>query len=229
VPIGNTCSAGKVKCVGALFAGLFKCEIKAHKAGVPADPACIAKAVAKYDGGGNPAKGCFAKLEAKQKLGKIKTLCDAIGNAQAAEDKVNLFVALTVAGLERRGLPHKAIELQMLHGMADQLKAAAVDMNLRLREYVPVGEMIPGMAYLVRRRLENTSNESWLKAGYLDNADTAELLARPAPRRGAGGGAGAPSGNGAVGTAGADGGPRDLVEIAPERLQLPAVWPDVGD
>src|SRR5690606_28209972 len=99
-----------------------------------------------------------------------------------------------------------------------QLKAAAVDMNLRLREYVPVGEMIPGMAYLVRRLLENTSNESWLKAGFLDNADTPELLARPAPRRGTGVG-GSPSGNGAVGTAGgaADGGPRDLVEIAPER------------
>ncbi len=53
----------------------------------------------------------------------------------------------------------------MLHGMADQLKYAAVAMGLRIREYVPVGEMIPGMAYLVRRLLENTSNESWLRAG----------------------------------------------------------------
>ena len=26
----------------------------------------------------------------------------------------------------------------------------------RVREYVPIGEMIPGMAYLVRRLLENT-------------------------------------------------------------------------
>jgi len=100
VPFGNTCSAGKVKCVGALFAGLFKCEIKAHKAGLPADPECIAKAVAKYDGGVNPTKGCFAKLEAKQKLGKFKTLCDAIGNAQAAKDKVDVFVAIAVVGLE---------------------------------------------------------------------------------------------------------------------------------
>ncbi|MBC7772462.1 MAG: proline dehydrogenase family protein, partial [Pyrinomonadaceae bacterium] len=88
-------------------------------------------------------------------------------------------IAAALAGLERRGLPQSALELQMLHGMADQLKYAAVDMGLRIREYVPVGEMIPGMAYLVRRLLENTSNESWLKAGFLDNADPAALLASP--------------------------------------------------
>jgi RHH-type proline utilization regulon transcriptional repressor/proline dehydrogenase/delta 1-pyrroline-5-carboxylate dehydrogenase len=88
-------------------------------------------------------------------------------------------IAAALAGVERRGLPHAALELQMLHGMADQLKHAAADMGLRIREYVPVGEMIPGMAYLVRRLLENTSNESWLKAGFLDNADPAKLLASP--------------------------------------------------
>jgi RHH-type proline utilization regulon transcriptional repressor/proline dehydrogenase/delta 1-pyrroline-5-carboxylate dehydrogenase len=35
------------------------------------------------------------------------------------------------------------------------------------------------MAYLVRRLLENTSNESWLKAGFLDNASADTLLADP--------------------------------------------------
>jgi RHH-type proline utilization regulon transcriptional repressor/proline dehydrogenase/delta 1-pyrroline-5-carboxylate dehydrogenase len=88
-------------------------------------------------------------------------------------------IAAVLEGLERRGLPRAAIELQMLHGMADQVKHAAKEMGLRVREYVPVGEMIPGMAYLVRRLLENTSNESWLKAGFLDNADAASLLASP--------------------------------------------------
>ncbi|MCA9275444.1 MAG: proline dehydrogenase family protein [Phycisphaerales bacterium] len=91
-------------------------------------------------------------------------------------------IAAALAGLEKRNLPKNAIELQMLHGMADQLKHAAEEMGLRVREYVPVGEMIPGMAYLVRRLLENTSNESWLKAGFLDNADTATLLADPATK-----------------------------------------------
>ncbi|MBL4809795.1 MAG: proline dehydrogenase family protein [Phycisphaerales bacterium] len=89
-------------------------------------------------------------------------------------------IGAALAGLEKRGLPREAIELQMLHGMADQLKHAAAEMGIRVREYVPVGEMIPGMAYLVRRLLENTSNESWLKAGFMDDADTSVLLADPA-------------------------------------------------
>jgi RHH-type proline utilization regulon transcriptional repressor/proline dehydrogenase/delta 1-pyrroline-5-carboxylate dehydrogenase len=88
-------------------------------------------------------------------------------------------IAAALALLKRHNLPENSIELQMLHGMADQLKDAAVDRRLRLREYVPVGEMIPGMAYLVRRLLENTSNESWLKAGFLDNASPEALLASP--------------------------------------------------
>ncbi len=88
-------------------------------------------------------------------------------------------IAAGLARLERRGLPTGAIELQFLHGMADDMKAAAVDRGLRVREYVPVGEMIPGMAYLVRRLLENTSNESWLLASVLENADPTALLASP--------------------------------------------------
>ncbi|MEM7230178.1 MAG: proline dehydrogenase family protein [Planctomycetota bacterium] len=88
-------------------------------------------------------------------------------------------IATALALLEKHDLPRSAIELQMLHGMADQLKHAAAEQGLRVREYVPVGEMIPGMAYLVRRLLENTSNESWLKAGFLDNASTDDLLASP--------------------------------------------------
>ncbi|MCH7791885.1 MAG: bifunctional proline dehydrogenase/L-glutamate gamma-semialdehyde dehydrogenase, partial [Planctomycetes bacterium] len=88
-------------------------------------------------------------------------------------------IACALAELEKRGLPRTAIEIQMLHGMADQLKHAAVEMGLRVREYVPVGEMIPGMAYLVRRLLENTSNESWLLAGFMANADPRTLLENP--------------------------------------------------
>ena len=36
---------------------------------------------------------------------------------------------------------------------------------IRTRVYTPVGEVIPGMAYLVRRLLENTSNQAWFNAG----------------------------------------------------------------
>ena len=119
-------------------------------------------------------------------------------------------VAAALASLERRGLPPEAIELQMLHGMADQLKLAAVEMGLRVREYVPVGEMIPGMAYLVRRLLENTSNESWLKAGFLDEKDTDKLLAPPSAHD---------RGSAA----------QDLCEVAPERHGLSPSDPRIGD
>ena len=88
-------------------------------------------------------------------------------------------IAAGLARLEQRGLPLQAVELQFLHGMADEIKATTVERGMRVREYVPVGEMIPGMAYLVRRLLENTSNESWLLASIDENADPATLLASP--------------------------------------------------
>ena len=122
-------------------------------------------------------------------------------------------IAAALAGMEARNLPREALELQMLHGMADQLKYAAAELGLRMREYVPVGEMIPGMAYLVRRLLENTSNESWLKAGFLDNADAGQLLRAPAP---------------AAGTESSKQ-PSDLLAIAPERHRLTPGVPGVGD
>jgi RHH-type proline utilization regulon transcriptional repressor/proline dehydrogenase/delta 1-pyrroline-5-carboxylate dehydrogenase len=46
----------------------------------------------------------------------------------------------------------------MLYGMADQEKQVLVDMGYRLRIYMPYGQLLPGMSYLVRRLLENTSN-----------------------------------------------------------------------
>ena len=88
-------------------------------------------------------------------------------------------IAAALAGLDRRGLPRSAVELQMLYGMGNGPKHAAMEAGLRLREYVPVGEMIPGMAYLVRRLLENTSNESWLMKGFDKELDVHELMASP--------------------------------------------------
>jgi RHH-type transcriptional regulator, proline utilization regulon repressor / proline dehydrogenase / delta 1-pyrroline-5-carboxylate dehydrogenase len=94
-------------------------------------------------------------------------------------------IAAALAMLDRAGLPRNAIELQMLHGMADELKTAAIEAKLRVREYVPVGEMVPGMAYLVRRLLENTSNESWLRAGFVEAQSVQTLLAPPTPPKSA--------------------------------------------
>src|SRR6185295_2916984 len=41
-----------------------------------------------------------------------------------------------------------------------------------------------GMAYLVRRLLENTSNEGWLRAGFGEGVSVERLLAAPTPSPG---------------------------------------------
>ena len=86
-----------------------------------------------------------------------------------------------VAATRAAGLPDGTLEIQMLHGMAEPLKQAVVDLGFRLREYVPVGEVVPGMAYLVRRLLENTANESFLRQTFVEGVDRVRLLAPPLP------------------------------------------------
>ncbi|MDG2477708.1 MAG: proline dehydrogenase family protein [Phycisphaerales bacterium] len=121
---------------------------------------------------------CFERMTSAF-IDAIPTSTDQ-GGVKLALGSHNLrSIAVALALLEQRGLPQEAIELQMLHGMADQLKAVAVQRGMRLREYVPVGEMIPGMAYLVRRLLENTSNESWLRGSSAGSISPADQLAAP--------------------------------------------------
>ena len=63
--------------------------------------------------------------------------------------------------------------------MAGPIKRALVEMGYRVREYSPVGELLPGMSYLVRRLLENTSNEGFLRAKFSENVSEEELLRDP--------------------------------------------------
>lgn len=88
-------------------------------------------------------------------------------------------IAYAVALADNLKIPRNALEFQMLYGMAEPMKLAMTQMGFRVREYVPIGEMIPGMAYLVRRLLENTSNESWLRHSYADGYSVEQLLAAP--------------------------------------------------
>ena len=71
----------------------------------------------------------------------------------------------------------------MLYGMADAEKQALVDLGHRLRIYMPYGELIPGMAYLVRRLLENTSNDSFLRASFSEHVPAEKLLMNPLDHR----------------------------------------------
>src|SRR6266567_2400484 len=77
------------------------------------------------------------------------------------------------------GIDRSRFEFQLLYGMAGPIKRALVEMGYRVREYCPVGELLPGMAYLVRRLLENTSNEGFLRAKFAENVSAEELLRDP--------------------------------------------------
>jgi len=88
-------------------------------------------------------------------------------------------IAHAQAFAQQLGIDKSRFEFQLLYGMAGPIKRALVEMGYRVREYCPVGELLPGMSYLVRRLLENTSNEGFLKAKFSDNASAAQLLRDP--------------------------------------------------
>lgn len=70
------------------------------------------------------------------------------------------------------------LELQVLRGLGDELAEALARRGHRVRAYCPVGDLVAGMAYLVRRLLENTANESFL-GEQQRGAPLEELLAPP--------------------------------------------------
>jgi RHH-type proline utilization regulon transcriptional repressor/proline dehydrogenase/delta 1-pyrroline-5-carboxylate dehydrogenase len=88
-------------------------------------------------------------------------------------------IAHALAEAEAHGVPERAFEFQMLYGMADPIKSALADLRHRVRIYTPFGDLLPGMAYLVRRLLENTSNESFLRAGFEKHVSEEQLLMNP--------------------------------------------------
>ena len=86
--------------------------------------------------------------------------------------------AHTEAIRESLGLPAEAVEHQTLYRTLEPLSRALPQMGWIARDYVPVGELIPGMAYLVRRILENTSQAGFLARARFDE-DPTELLTAP--------------------------------------------------
>jgi RHH-type proline utilization regulon transcriptional repressor/proline dehydrogenase/delta 1-pyrroline-5-carboxylate dehydrogenase len=74
-------------------------------------------------------------------------------------------VAQAIVKAREAAIPDVGIEFQTLYGMAEGLRTAVAEAGFRTRVYTPVGEVIPGMAYLVRRLLENTSNQAWFNTG----------------------------------------------------------------
>jgi RHH-type proline utilization regulon transcriptional repressor/proline dehydrogenase/delta 1-pyrroline-5-carboxylate dehydrogenase len=88
-------------------------------------------------------------------------------------------LAAALAAAEAYGVPGPGYEIQMLHGMGEPIQRALVAGGHRVRVYTPYGALLPGMAYLVRRLLENTSNDSFLKASFNAHARVDDLLRDP--------------------------------------------------
>jgi RHH-type transcriptional regulator, proline utilization regulon repressor / proline dehydrogenase / delta 1-pyrroline-5-carboxylate dehydrogenase len=102
-----------------------------------------------------------------------------------------------IAGHNIRGLSHAIAlarahnmgredwEIQMLYGMAEPLQRALARSGVQLRIYVPTGDLVVGIAYLIRRLLENTAGSSVLRQTYAEGQDPAALLAAPVTAPGA--------------------------------------------
>jgi proline dehydrogenase len=108
-----------------------------------------------------------------------RRLLDARPLVRVAVGSHNLrSVAHAIAYNRASGGEDRDLELQVLRGLGDDLGNALAASGLRVRAYCPVGELVAGMAYLVRRLLENTSNESFLHE-QSRGAPLEELLAAP--------------------------------------------------
>lgn len=77
-------------------------------------------------------------------------------------------------------VPEDRYEFQVLYGMAEPVRKGILKVAGRIRLYAPYGNMVPGMGYLVRRLLENTANESFLRQSFAEDAQIERLLEDPA-------------------------------------------------
>ena len=114
---------------------------------------------------------CFERL--------TRRLVDARDSVRPAIATHNLrSLAHAIAYHEQRGGTPAELELQVLRGLGDELAEGVARLGYRVRIYTPIGDLVAGMAYLVRRLLENSSNEGFLLRQRHQSLD--ELLEAPA-------------------------------------------------
>ena len=111
-------------------------------------------------------------------------LTSGCGRRSARTTSAASPAALALA--DELGVPPAAYEFQMLYGMGDEFKDVLVGLGRRVRIYTPYGQLLPGMAYLVRRLLENTSNESFLRATQAGEHPRGGAADEPGQRQGPG-------------------------------------------
>ncbi len=108
-----------------------------------------------------------------------RRLLDAFPHVRLAVASHNLrSIAHAAAYAEAVGLAPTDVEFQVLRGLGDDTQTALAATGRRVRTYCPVGDLVAGMAYLVRRLLENTANDSFLGAR-TSGADLETLLEAP--------------------------------------------------
>ena len=88
-----------------------------------------------------------------------------------------IAACLAEAEADRSAASAARVSGPLRNGGADQ--GGLKGMGYRVREYCPLGQTLPGMAYLVRRLLENTSNEGFLRAKFSENTAPRTLLRNP--------------------------------------------------
>ena len=106
---------------------------------------------------------------------------DIVRTAVASHNVRSIAHAMALAKALK--VPAGRFEYQMLYGMAGPIKDALRTMGYPVRIYTPCGELLPGMAYLVRRILENTSNESFLRQRFAEGVSEEKLLSDPKSTR----------------------------------------------
>jgi len=102
---------------------------------------------------------------------------DIVHPAIATHNLRSISHAIALADTLR--ISKQAFEFQMLYGMAEPLRKVLRERGFRIRVYTPLGELIPGMSYLVRRLLENTSNESFLRKSFIEGTSFEDLIQAP--------------------------------------------------
>ncbi|MGH8501994.1 MAG: proline dehydrogenase family protein [Gammaproteobacteria bacterium] len=109
-------------------------------------------------------------------LAKLLSSLPHVHTAVATHNVRSIARAMALA--KANGLGAGDFEFQMLYGMATRLRDRVAARGYRVRVYLPFGDLIPGMAYLVRRLLENSSSQSILRLLQIGD-EAADALLQP--------------------------------------------------
>ena len=113
-----------------------------------------------------------------------RLLLENYGVIDAAFGSHNIrSLAHGIATAKAFGVPDHGYEIQMLYGMGEPVRRAVIQNGQRVRVYLPVGKLLPGMAYLIRRLMENTSNTSFLRQTYAEEEEIDKLILPPVPKK----------------------------------------------